>query len=90
MTDEERGYVYLGSMEMQRLRPSHSPEPTLTDGVHEHPESAAPRTNGHATSTTYEKATDRMQLFWDRLRGKGRTPVSWTRSIRNIVCSSCE
>ncbi|RPD56827.1 hypothetical protein L226DRAFT_469043 [Lentinus tigrinus ALCF2SS1-7] len=71
---------------MQRLRPSHSPEPTLAEPVQEHSQSAAPQTHGYTAAYGY--ATDRVQIFWDRLRGKGRRPVSWTTSIRNIVCSS--
>ncbi|KAI0699514.1 hypothetical protein C8T65DRAFT_581067 [Cerioporus squamosus] len=69
---------------MQRLRPSHSPEPPHANGGQEHP---APATHGY-TAHAYGYATDRVQLFWGRLRGKGRKPVTWATSIRNIVLSS--
>ena len=33
---------------------------------------------------------DELQVFWDRLRGKGRTRVGVFRSVKNILLSSCK
>lgn len=38
----------------------------------------------------YNMATDRAQVFVDRLRGKGRRKVGWLESFKNIALSSCE
>ena len=40
--------------------------------------------------TAYEYTTDAAQVFWDRLRGKGRRPIGWLESAKNIMLSSCE
>ncbi|KAI0357106.1 hypothetical protein OH77DRAFT_1494971 [Trametes cingulata] len=48
----------------------------------------ASRVMQSAYSAAYGYATDRVHEFWDRLRGKGRRPVGWLESARNIALSS--
>ncbi|KAI9059435.1 hypothetical protein FKP32DRAFT_1579866 [Trametes sanguinea] len=70
-------------METQRLHleSSHGTTVAATDGVEA----------SHSQSTyraAYGYASDRVQEFWDRLRGKGRRKIGWGESLRNIVTSS--
>lgn len=92
--DEERGYARLGpdqEFELRHLHPRHSSEPTLQDDAgqngHLPPQAHHSHMYGQAA---YAHATDRVQEFWDRLRGKGRRPIGLGESIRNIVTSSCK
>ncbi|KAI0367923.1 hypothetical protein BV20DRAFT_999784 [Pilatotrama ljubarskyi] len=71
----------------------HLPSPASSGGSHG-ATLAEGNHGGHAAhqqsaySAAYGYATDRVQEFWDRLRGKGRRPVGWLESGRNIVLSS--
>ncbi|KAI0631672.1 hypothetical protein C8Q77DRAFT_1128220 [Trametes polyzona] len=49
---------------------------------------ARPAQTQNAYSAAYGYAADRVQIFWDRLRGKGRRKVGWLESGRNMVTSS--
>ena len=85
MIDEERGYALQlpDEMETERLHPGSSHGTTLaeSDGIQaSHSQSAY--------SAAYGYATDRVQEFWDRLRGKGRRKVGWGESLKNIATSS--
>ncbi|KAI0741403.1 hypothetical protein C8Q80DRAFT_134147 [Daedaleopsis nitida] len=75
-------------MEMQHLPSSGSKyHHGHTPAVHDGPE-PQPMHNHASYSEAYDFAQSRVREFWDRLRGKGRRPVGWGESMRNIVMSS--
>ncbi|KAI0641767.1 hypothetical protein C8Q79DRAFT_989290 [Trametes meyenii] len=59
------------------------PDATLAEK--EAPHAAPPH---HAYGMAYGYTADRLQLFWDRLRGKGRRKIGWLESGKNVVLSS--
>ncbi|KAH9895936.1 hypothetical protein C8Q73DRAFT_643814 [Cubamyces lactineus] len=70
-------------METQRLHPGSSHGTTLVES-----DRIQTSHSQSAYSAAYGYATDRVQEFWDRLRGKGRRKVGWGESLKNIATSS--
>lgn len=91
MSDAERGYASIATAE-----PHHdwAPKETHIERLSSH-SSTAYSADTHVDelpqhhSTLYEQYTARQQVFWDRLRGKGRRVPGWGESFKNIAFSSC-
>ncbi|KAI0739628.1 hypothetical protein C8Q80DRAFT_1199834 [Daedaleopsis nitida] len=64
------------------------PEPTVTNGHGPHDHHAQPPPNQTYYTEAYGYAHDRVHQFWDRLTGKGRRPIGWGESVRNVAQSS--
>ena len=98
-TDEERGYARLIERQAERehlrsIGSVYSLDPTVHDAVQEPPHPQHPQHPPHVHhnygAAAYGFATDRAQVFWDRLKGKGRRRIGWGESLYNIALASCE
>lgn len=92
MPDIERGYARL---ETART----SADDIELGDLHDSPssENHGGIANGHTNAnepqrhmSLYDEYLSRKQIFWDRLRGKGRKVPGWRESAKNTVMSSCK
>jgi hypothetical protein len=87
MHDVEHGYVgcvliMVKSADPLCRRPSND--------AHTVNGNSAPVKDPQHQETLYQGLLKREQVFWDRLRGKGRRVPGWAESGKNILLSSCE
>lgn len=89
MSDVERGYDRLQATdgrEVVELQDLQYRSETSTAHNHDH----ASHSGSDHEENILEDLLKREQVFWDRLRGKGRNVPGWIISGKNTVASSCE